>query len=568
MASLFTNGVFQAMDATGALPGAFLYTYVAGTGTATPLATYTDQAGGSPNTNPVECDDVNGQASVWLGTSAYYMILKKADGTTVWEQDNISSYADFPSFSNTSSASLGDALIGVKLVATGATARTQHTKNADYISVKDFGAVGDGVADDTAAIQSAITHGQLVRGEVYFPQNTAGAAYMITAPLTISNRVKLTGAGPLGVQIYGVDMDAGAYILDINCDAADVVEHIHISGIALRSNDGVPHGMRVKNASYVTVENVRLHTVTNGISFDGTRTYSNTFKEVVTYDIFDSGVKFLAGFAGGGQYEFHNCTFTGDNGFNLVTTAATNALGFFGCNFEQCEICSVNIGGAVAGLTFSGCRTEGGTSTDFIINPGVGETVTGLSVNGCYFTTDSAANVPINIGGAGGATRGFSITGNSVDVAGSGTSFVVLNGDGESGIVAGNSFLQANTTAISAPRAGVFAFGNENASGKCLEHWGLAGFHATNSAAPTIASAGTIAPAKPITFISGVAAIATITAPAPIATTGGTITLIPTGVFTWTNAGNIAIAGTAVVSKVLTMTFDVTTTKWYPSYLS
>jgi hypothetical protein len=330
----------------------------------------------------------------------------------------------------------------------------------------------------------------------------------------------------------------------------------------------VPHGMRVKNASYVTVENVRLHTVTNGISFDGTRTYSNTFKEVVTYDIFDSGVKFLAGFAGGGQYEFHNCTFTGDNGFNLVTTAATNALGFFGCNFEQCEICSVNIGGAVAGLTFSGCRTEGGTSTDFIINPGVGETVTGLSVNGCYFTTDSAANVPINIGGAGGATRGFSITGNSVDVAGSGTSFVVLNGDGESGIVAGNSFLQANTTAISAPRAGVFAFGNENASGKCLEHWGLAGFHATNSAAPTIASAGTIAPAKPITFISGVAAIATITAPAPIATTGGTITLIPTGVFTWTNAGNIAIAGTAVVSKVLTMTFDVTTTKWYPSYLS
>jgi hypothetical protein len=44
--------------------------------------------------------------------------------------------------------------------------------------------------------------------------------------------------------------------------------------------------------------------------------------------------------------------------------------------------------------------------------------------------------------------------------------------------------------------------------------------------------------------------------------------LIPTGVFTWTTAGNIALAGTAVVSKALTMTYDATTTKWYPSYIA
>ena len=33
------------------------------------------------------------------------------------------------------------------------------------------------------------------------------------------------------------------------------------------------------------------------------------------------------------------------------------------------------------------------------------------------------------------------------------------------------------------------------------------------------------------------------------------------------SAGNIAVAGTAVVSRALTMTYDVTTTKWYPSYV-
>jgi len=93
------------------------------------------------------------------------------------------------------------------------------------------------------------------------------------------------------------------------------------------------------------------------------------------------------------------------------------------------------------------------------------------------------------------------------------------------------------------------------------------GLLATTAAAPTIASAATIAPTTQIAFVSGTAAVVTITAPAPISAGGGTITLIPTGAFTWTAAGNIAVLGTAVVNRALTMTYDVTTTKWYPSYV-
>lgn len=95
----------------------------------------------------------------------------------------------------------------------------------------------------------------------------------------------------------------------------------------------------------------------------------------------------------------------------------------------------------------------------------------------------------------------------------------------------------------------------------------LDGLLATNAAAATIASASTIAPTKGITIISGTAAVVTITADADVSSTGGSITLIPTGAFTWTTAGNIAVAGTAVVSRALTMTYDSGTTKWYPSYV-
>ena len=88
----------------------------------------------------------------------------------------------------------------------------------------------------------------------------------------------------------------------------------------------------------------------------------------------------------------------------------------------------------------------------------------------------------------------------------------------------------------------------------------------TIQAAPTIASATTITPTAYITFISGVVSIATITVPQALLRTGGQITIIPTGIFSTTTAGNIALATTAVVGKALIMTYDATTAKWYPSY--
>jgi len=61
----------------------------------------------------------------------------------------------------------------------GATARTIDSKLKELVSVKDFGAVGDGVADDTAAIQAAIN----ASGMVYVPSGS----YKLTATLILSS---------------------------------------------------------------------------------------------------------------------------------------------------------------------------------------------------------------------------------------------------------------------------------------------------------------------------------------------------------------------------------------------
>jgi hypothetical protein len=63
---------------------------------------------------------------------------------------------------------------------TGAQDRTVQSKLQDTVSVKDFGAVGDGVTDDTAAIQAALNVG----GRIYFPTGT----YQCNT-VTVSNAV-------------------------------------------------------------------------------------------------------------------------------------------------------------------------------------------------------------------------------------------------------------------------------------------------------------------------------------------------------------------------------------------
>jgi hypothetical protein len=82
---------------------------------------------------------------------------------------------------------------------TGATTRTWQSKAADIFSVKDFGAVGDGVTNDRTAIQAAINAaGAAGGGEVYFPAGT----YLLNSGISwTSNFVHLVGAGQGATKI-------------------------------------------------------------------------------------------------------------------------------------------------------------------------------------------------------------------------------------------------------------------------------------------------------------------------------------------------------------------------------
>ena len=79
---------------------------------------------------------------------------------------------------------------------TGAVARSVESKLRDVVSVKDFGAVGDGSADDTAAIQAALT--AAAGKTLYFP---SGQYKISTSLIVEASYTTILGAGKGNARI-------------------------------------------------------------------------------------------------------------------------------------------------------------------------------------------------------------------------------------------------------------------------------------------------------------------------------------------------------------------------------
>lgn len=83
----------------------------------------------------------------------------------------------------------GNLVANITLNATNAVQRTINSKFNEFISVKDFGAKGDGIADDTAAIKSAITYINSKSGGVlHFPKGV-----YLTKEIVINSSTILDG---------------------------------------------------------------------------------------------------------------------------------------------------------------------------------------------------------------------------------------------------------------------------------------------------------------------------------------------------------------------------------------
>lgn len=244
MASILPNGKNQFIDQNGKpLVNGTVTFYIPGT--TTKKDTYQDSALTQPNTNPVVLDS-KGQATVW-GNGSYRQVTQDVFGVVIWDQI-VSAAVSSDSLAAGTGASLvgtpdgstltNTLLLGLNRVADsiGALRATNHTffsrafvtgyyaphdggggayqydpndtSSADNggtiivaadggrwklqytssVSVKQFGAYGDGTHDDTAVIQSALNAGL---SALYIPSGT----YEISTALTLATPMRIFGDG-------------------------------------------------------------------------------------------------------------------------------------------------------------------------------------------------------------------------------------------------------------------------------------------------------------------------------------------------------------------------------------
>jgi hypothetical protein len=131
---------------------------------------------------------------------------------------------------------------------TGAAARTVDSKLGDTVSVKDFGAVGDGTADDTAAIQAAIVAARSSLKTLLIP----GGTYNITSSLTLTGQDWFIGCGK-DKSVFNYTGSSSAIIASAWTGK--------IEGISINTSQNAANGIEVGNNSRnATIDNVYLYT--------------------------------------------------------------------------------------------------------------------------------------------------------------------------------------------------------------------------------------------------------------------------------------------------------------------
>lgn len=120
--------------------------------------------------------------------------------------------------------------------ATGAQGPQGEKGTFPYFNVKDYLATGDGVTDDTTAIQNAITAAAIIGGTVFFPSGT----YVISSALTMFTAVSLLGVGSEAVIINQTSTSEGALI---GTDVASItIEGILFDGPNSGTANGIDFG--------------------------------------------------------------------------------------------------------------------------------------------------------------------------------------------------------------------------------------------------------------------------------------------------------------------------------------
>lgn len=327
-------------------PGAKLYFYEAGT---TTLATvYTTSALAVESANPLTASASGMFDAVYLdpaSTTDYKAVLKNSAGAQIWSEDNI------PARSITASS------IGLELYPRSAAEISASVTPTAYeypwLDVRRYGAVGDGVANDTTALQAACNvAAQAGGGTVFLPSGV----YLTTTTITLGNYVILQGESMQGSKIQGT----GATTV-VTMGTRSAVRDVWLRGDATAASKGIA---ATAAAIHWQAQGVRITNCDIGVYLN------NTF--IVS---------------------LRDCVIQSCTTYGLQTgTADINAIYIDGGEIQGCGI------GAwidyCNGVFFDGVTIEGNTTYGAAI---ASDSAYDVSFTNCYFEANGDASITVPV---------------------------------------------------------------------------------------------------------------------------------------------------------------------------
>jgi len=144
------------------------------------------------------------------------------------------------------------------------------TTNGVVINVKDFGARGNGVNDDTAEIQAAVDAASAAGGgEVFFPRGL----YVISASIKLKSSVNMTGVGmsnggssnlaaSRGTTIKQITASEDGFYLETNGAAVGYIRIEDMSILGAGYSTSTANGININQATDHTILHVYISAVT------------------------------------------------------------------------------------------------------------------------------------------------------------------------------------------------------------------------------------------------------------------------------------------------------------------
>jgi Pectate lyase superfamily protein len=294
----------------------------------------------------------------------------------------------------------------VKQSGTGATNRNVIDKLNDMVSVKDFGAVGNGIINDAPAIQTAINFASVTGKTVFVPAGIyrLDSGVSITSPLsggfglvgdgwsTIDSSFNTSG----GTRFYYYGSGSA---LSIVGTALDNIENVHFSGFSIENKSGTTgttKGIYTTFARWNKFESLYVAGFDIGIDHNHL-CWMNSFKNLLVYNNATYGIN---NSSDGEDSSFDTCYIRYNGVANVVINGAKN------CTFTTCDMSNAPNGLLMYGAdgasadhaNLIGCIFEDCTTTSISLDSASSTPVLYPIVNivgGRFFKTTSPATYAI-----------------------------------------------------------------------------------------------------------------------------------------------------------------------------